>query len=87
MTAHAADLFAVLIQLVLLPSELVFLVLVRYACGILNFLFTYKSALTMPLRSIRLMIADIIATTGCRPMDERVISYPFGGGATPLASK
>ena len=69
MTAHVADRFAVLIQLVLLPSELVFLVLVRYACGILNFLFTYESALTMPLRSMRLVIADIIATTGCCPVD------------------
>jgi len=52
-----------------LPSELVFLVLVRYAYGFLDFLFTYESALTMPLRSARLIIADIIATTGCCPMD------------------
>ncbi len=49
--------------------ELVFLVLVRYAYGFLDFLFTYESALTMPLRSVRLIIADIIATTGCCPMD------------------
>ncbi len=49
--------------------DLVFLVLVRYAYGFLDFLFTYESALTMPLRSVRLIIADIIATTGCCPMD------------------
>jgi len=47
----------------------VFLVLVRYAYGFLDLLFTYESALTMPLRSVRLIIADIIATTGCCPMD------------------
>ena len=36
--------------------ELVFLVLVRYAYGFLDFLFTYKSALTMPLRSPALLL-------------------------------
>ena len=33
------------------PSEVVFLVLVRFAYGFLDFLFTYESILTMPLRS------------------------------------
>ena len=33
------------------PSEAVFLVLVRFAYGFLDFLSTYKSILTMPLRS------------------------------------
>ena len=42
---------------------------IRDAYGFLDFLFTYESALTMPLRSVRLIIADIIATTGCCPMD------------------
>ena len=37
----------------------------------------------MPLRSARLIIADIIATTGCCPMDQQVISCLRRGGVTP----
>jgi len=40
----------------------------------------------MPLRSVRLFIADIITTTGCCPMDEQVISYLCGEGVTSLTS-
>ncbi len=61
-----------------------FLVLVRYAYGVLDFLFTYESALTMPLRSARLIIANIITTTGCCPVDLQDISFLLGRGGTPL---
>ena len=38
----------------------------------------------MPLRSVRLIIADIIATTGCCPMDLQAISCLRGEGVTSL---
>ncbi len=40
----------------------------------------------MPLRSVLLIIGDIIATTGCCPMDLQVISYLRGEGVTSLTS-